>query len=110
MKLYTGPLSMFGRKVEIALAEKGIEADIIQVPFSLQDLYVPVHRDVARINPKGEVPVLVNDGLELFDSTLILEYLEDTHLGLALWPSSPHERTVARQLELVADEVFFGAV
>jgi len=75
--LYSGPLSMFGAKAEIALREKGQEFELVMVPFDKQDRYEPRHPEVTRINPKRQVPVLIHGDVELFDSTLILEYLED---------------------------------
>ena len=59
MKLYSGPLSMFGAKAEIALREKGIDFELVMVPFEMKTLYQPKHPEVARINPKRQVPVLV---------------------------------------------------
>ena len=51
MRLYSGPLSMFGMKAEIAAREKGLEFDLVMVPFDMDRLYEPKHPDVARINP-----------------------------------------------------------
>lgn len=110
MELYSGPLSMFGAKAEIAVAEKGIECRRTFVPFSLATLYEPKHPVVARVNPKGQVPVLVDGDLEIFDSTQIFEYLEDIAPTPALWPEDPRARARARQLELLSDEVFFPNV
>src|SRR3546814_3236712 len=74
--LYSGPLSMFGAKAEIAAREKGLRFELVMVPFAMATLYSPKHPEVERINPKRQVPVLVhrsNGGpdLELFDSTQI---------------------------------------
>lgn len=110
MKLYSGPLSMFGAKVEIALREKGIPFDLEMVPFTMKHLYDPKHPEVARINPKRQVPVLIDDDLELFDSTQIFEYLEDRFPTPPLWPTDITERARARQWELKSDEVFFPHV
>jgi len=110
MELYSGPLSMFGAKAEIAVLEKGIECRRMFVPFSLATLYEPKHPVVARVNPKGQVPVLVDGDLEIFDSTQIFEYLEDIAPRPALWPEDPRARARARQLELLSDEVFFPNV
>lgn len=107
MKLYSGPLSMFGAKVQIALNEKGITHDLEMVPFDMQRLYEPKHPEISRINPKRQVPVLVDGDLELFDSTQIFEYLEDIHPGPALWPADARSRARARQLEHKSDEVYF---
>lgn len=110
MILYSGPLSMFGAQAQIAVLEKGLEADVEMVPFSLRDFYSPKHPEVVRINPKQQVPVLKDSGLELFDSTLIFEYLDDAYPDTPLWPACVADRARARQLELKSDEVFFGDV
>jgi glutathione S-transferase len=101
---------MFGAKVEIAAREKRIDFELEFVPFSLSTLYEPKHPEVARINPKQQVPVLVDDGLELFDSTQIFEYLEDRFPDPPLWPGDSRARAHARLLELKSDEVFFPNV
>ena len=110
MKLYSGPLSLFTAKVRIALDEKGIAYEKIAVPFSRAHGYQPKHPDVLAINPKGQVPVIVDEGLALYDSTVILEYLEDRHPTPALYPRDVRERARCRQLEAAADEVFFPNV
>lgn len=110
MTLYTGPLSMFGAKAWIALREKAIPFDIVMVPFDKNDAYQPIHPEVARINPKGQVPVLVDGAVELFDSTQIFEYLEDIQPEPSLWPRDVVTRAHARQLEMRSDEVFFPQV
>ncbi|HYB98707.1 MAG TPA: glutathione S-transferase family protein [Candidatus Limnocylindrales bacterium] len=110
IKLYSGPLSMFGAKAEIAFKEKGVPCDREFVPFSLATFYEPKHPEVARINAKKQVPVLIDGDLELFDSTQIFEYLEDIQPSPPLWPSDKRERARARLLELKSDEVFFPNV
>lgn len=107
MKLYSGPLSMFGAKAEIALREKGFEFELEMVPFEMKVLYEPKHPEVVRINPKRQVPVLIDGDLELFDSTQIFEYLESLKRDPALWPSEPRARARARLLEHKSDEVYF---
>lgn len=110
MKLYSGPLSLFTAKVRVALAEKGVPYELVSVPFSRKDGYAPKHPDVLAINPKGQVPVLVDEGLALFDSTIILEYLEDRHPEPALYPRDPANRARCRQAEAAADEILFPHV
>ena len=107
MKLYSGPLSMFGAKAEIALREKGIPFELEMVPFEMKALYEPKHPEVVRINPKRQVPVLIDGDLELFDSTQIFEYLETLKCDPALWPTEPRARARARLLEHKSDEVYF---
>src|SRR5919204_1839511 len=89
MRLFSGPLSMFGAKVQIALHEKNIDFELVMVPFTMKEGYAPKHPEVLRINPKRQVPVLIDGGLEIFDSTQIFEYLEDIKPQPALWPATP---------------------
>jgi glutathione S-transferase len=107
MKIFSGPLSMFGAKVEIAAHEKGIDFELVMVPFDWARGYDPKHPDVVRINPKRQVPVLIDGELELFDSTQIFEYLEDLKPVPALWPTQRSERALARKLEHCSDEIYF---
>ena len=102
MKLYSGPLSMFGAKAEIAAHEKGLDVELIMVPFEMKTLYQPKHPDVLRINPKRQVPVLIEGDLELFDSTQIFEYFETV--------KSEPARARARLLEHKSDEVYFPPI
>ena len=98
---------MFGAKVEIAAHEKKIDFELVMVPYDPVRGYDPKHRDVLRINPKRQVPVLIDGDLELFDSTQIFEYLEDLKPHPALWPAQPAARARARQLEHRSDEIYF---
>jgi glutathione S-transferase len=107
MRLFSGPLSMFGAKVQIALHEKNIDFELIMVPFTMKEGYAPKHPEVLRINPKRQVPVLIDGDLEIFDSTQIFEYLEDIKLDPALWPASSAARAWCRRLEHESDEVYF---
>jgi glutathione S-transferase len=107
LTLYSGPLSMFGAKAQIAALEKGLDFDLIMVAYDSQQGYSPKHPEVARINPKQQVPVLVHGDLEIFDSTQIFEYLEDLQPTPALWPRDPQARARARLLEHKSDEVYF---
>jgi len=98
---------MFGAKAQIAALEKGLDFELVIVQFDVHALYAPKHPQVLRINPKRQVPVLVDGDLEIFDSTQIFEYLEDLQPEPALWPHDMRERARARLLELQSDEVYF---
>src|ERR1700761_8990233 len=98
MRLYSGPLSMFGAKAEIALHEKGIDFELVMVPFEMKTLYQPKHPDGARVNPKQQVPVLIDGDLEIFDSTQIFEYLETIQPNPALWPAEAKAKARTRLL------------
>ncbi|HLJ20984.1 MAG TPA: glutathione S-transferase family protein [Stellaceae bacterium] len=110
MKLYSGPLSLFARKVEIALGEKGLPFEREMVPFTQAKGYSPKHPVVLAANPKAQVPVLVDGDLTLFDSTVIAEYLEDAYPEPPLFPKEPKARARCRLLELYADEILFAPV
>ncbi|WP_428245912.1 glutathione S-transferase family protein [Ferrovibrio sp.] len=107
IRLYSGPLSMYGAKAQIAAAEKGLALDLVMVPFDMTRLYEPKHPDVLRINPKAQVPVLIHGDLEIFDSTQIFEYLEDIAPEPPLWPNDVQQRARARLLEHRSDEIYF---
>jgi glutathione S-transferase len=110
LTLYSGPISLFARKAEIALGEKGLAFERIVVPFTQAQGYQPKHPAVLAANPKAQVPVLIDGDLTMFDSTLIFEYLEETYPQPALWPRNPKERARCRMLELFGDEILLPAV
>jgi glutathione S-transferase len=107
MTLFSGPLSMFGAKVQIAAQEKGLDFDLVMVAYDSVHGYIPKHTEVLRINPKGQVPVLVHGATEIFDSTQIFEYLEDLQPNPPLWPRDLATRARARRLEHQSDEIYF---
>jgi glutathione S-transferase len=108
--LYSGPLSMYGAKAQIAALEKALEVNLVMVPFTDDHRYEPKHPEVLRINPKRQVPVLTHGAVEIFDSTQIFEYFEHIQPRPPLWPAEPAARAQARLLELKSDEVFFPHV
>jgi len=110
VKLYSAPLSLFARKVEIALYEKSLPFERVMVPFTQAAGYAPKHPDVLAANPKGQVPVLVDGDLTLFDSTLIFEYLEDAYPAPPLYPPGAQARARCRTIELSADEILLPLV
>ena len=103
MKLYSGPLSLFTAKVRIALDEKALAYERVEVGWSLANRYEPHHPDVVALNPKRQVPVLVDGDVVVYDSTLIFEYLEERQPQPALAPRDPAGRARCRQLEAFAE-------
>jgi glutathione S-transferase len=101
---------MFGAKAEIAALEKGLDVEVIMVPFDMARLYEPKHPEVLRVNPKKQVPVLLDGAVEIFDSTQIFEYFEEMKPDPPLWPRGPGPRAKARLLELKSDEVFLPPI
>ncbi|TMA33460.1 MAG: glutathione S-transferase family protein [Deltaproteobacteria bacterium] len=110
MKLYSGPLSLFTAKVRIALDEKSLAYERVEVGWSLAKRYEPHHPDVVALNPKRQVPVLVDGDVLVYDSTIVLEYLEDRYPEPPLYPRDPIARARCRQLEAAADELWFPAI
>lgn len=105
MKLVTSLTSPYGRKARIVLLEK-------KLPFQLQ-VENPWLADspVAGLNPLGKVPVLVlEDGVSVFDSRVIVEYLDPLSPVAHLIPGEPKSRMVVRGVEALADGVTDAAV
>jgi glutathione S-transferase len=91
LKLHYHPLSTFARRVRIALIEKGIPAELVEV-----DMPARAHRSPAylALNPYGRVPTLEEDGFVLYESTAILDYLEATHPSPPLVPADARGRAL----------------
>jgi len=93
--------SPFARKVLVMAHETGL-ADRMEV---IHHETSPVRRNVAvhELNPLGKVPVLIcDDGVALFDSTVICAYLDGLHQGARLIPESGSARWLALRLEALA--------
>ncbi len=101
--VYDHPLSPYGQKVKISLLEKGVafEApmpDGIGAGGSLEAFM--------KASPRGEVPALVHGDVAVYDSTVILEYIEDCWPSPPMLPDTPAERARVRMLEDVMDTHF----
>lgn len=100
LKLYDHPLSPYAQKVKMALLEKGIAFETT-LPANLGSGESAA--EFAKANPRAEVPVLVDDGFAVFDSTIILEYIEDKWPTPPLMPATPQARARARMIEEALD-------
>lgn len=103
LKLYDHPLSPYAQKVKIALREKGQPFEAL-TPGGLGA--GGAQGEFIRANPRAEVPALVDGEVMIFDSTIILEYLEDCWPSPALLPATPAERARVRMLEEAMDTHF----
>jgi glutathione S-transferase len=110
MLLYSGPLSLFSRKVEIVLSEKGVRFERVMVPFTQTQGYSPKDPVVLQVCPKAQVPVLIDGDVRLYDSTVINEYLEEKFPAPPLLPKDAATRARCRLLELEADEVLLEPI
>ena len=89
MLLYEAPGSPYAQKIKIALREKSVPFDV-ELPESLGTGRSdgPFGLD----NPRTQVPVLVDGQTRIFDSTIILEYIEERWPDPPLLPRSPEAR------------------
>jgi glutathione S-transferase len=100
MKLFGTPGSPYARKVRIVLAEKNIPYEYIVERPSAPGSRVP------QFNPLGKIPVLVlDDGRVVYDSPVIVEYLEASAGGTKLTPDAPDERMEVKRWEALGDGV-----
>jgi glutathione S-transferase len=105
MKLIGSHASPYTRKVRIVAAEKRIELE-----FAVENPWSPT-TSVPAQNPLGKVPVLVlDDGSTLFDSRVIVEYLDNISPVAKLIPLANRERTEVRRWEALADGVLDAGV
>lgn len=105
MKLIASLTSPYARKVRIALAEKKIEYDLVEESPWASQTQVPTY------NPLGKVPVFVlDDGTRLFDSRVIVEYLDTVSPVSRLIPEPSRQRIVVRRWEALADGICDAAV
>ncbi|MGH7820614.1 MAG: glutathione S-transferase family protein [Candidatus Binatia bacterium] len=103
MKLYDYPQCPFGQKVRIVLAEKELSYETIYIDLRKGEQKRP---EFLRLNPFGKVPVLVDDEVVVYDSTVINEYLEDEYPHPPLLPEDSALRARARSFEDYADIAF----
>jgi len=90
MTLFSDPLCPYCHRVRIVLAEKGISVDIVDV--DAQDL----PEEVMDFNPYGTVPTLVDRDLRLYESRIIMEYLDERFPHPPLLPVDPVSRATSR--------------
>ena len=105
IKLYDFLPCPFGQKARIVLAEKGLSYELVQIDFTQDEQRKP---DFLRLNPFGRVPVLIDEDITVYDSTVIAEYLEDEYPEPPLLPAigSSALRARARTWEDFADTSF----
>lgn len=98
MKLLHSPTSPFARKVRVVAAEKKLELDLEQA-----DPYSPTS-EVSKVNPLGKIPALImDDGASLFDSRVIVEYLDGLSPVHRLIPETSRDRIAVKRWEAIAD-------
>jgi glutathione S-transferase len=100
MKLYDYAQCPFGQKVRIVLDEKELSYDFANVDLRKGEQRRP---EFLRLNPFGKVPVLEDEGVVIYDSTIINEYLESEYPHPSLMPADSGLAARVRTLEDLAD-------
>ena len=90
MTLYSGATSLYSHRVRIVLAEKGVTVDILNV----DETHPP--EDFLDINPYHTLPTLVDRDLVLYESSIIMEYLDERFPHPPLLPVYPVARAKSR--------------
>jgi len=99
--LYEHPLSPYAQKVKIALLEKNVAFEA-----TIPDLFGGGEPAFQAANPRREVPALVDGEVAIFDSTIILEYIEDRWPQPPLLPVGAAARARVRQIEEMCDTYY----
>jgi glutathione S-transferase len=103
MRLLLSPTSPYARKVHVALLEKGLAVELVYV--------ATVDPAVSAANPLGKIPALVReDGSTLYDSAVILQYLEVIAPTPPFYPADPLARVEALRWEALCDGICDAAV
>ncbi|ASK34883.1 glutathione S-transferase N-terminal domain-containing protein [Alloalcanivorax mobilis] len=92
MTFFSSPDDHYSHRVRIVLAEKGVTVDIVDVDRADKP------EDLASLNPYNEVPTLVDRELTLYQSTVIMEYLDERFPHPPLLPVYPVARAQSRLL------------
>jgi len=101
LKLFEHPLSPYVQKVKLALMEKNIAFET-----TIPDILAGGGEEFAAANPRLEIPALVDGDVKIFDSTIILEYLEEKWPQPPMLPAAPAERARVRMLEEICDTYY----
>jgi glutathione S-transferase len=97
--LYDAGRCPYCARVRIALAEKGIEYETVEVDLDDRPAWI------YEKNPLGRVPVLEEDTFVLAESAVIDEYLDERYPEPPLWPADPAARALGRMLVFRFDEL-----
>jgi glutathione S-transferase len=105
LTFYYGSGSPYAWRVWLALEHKAIPYERKVLSFAEGDLKRP---EYLAINPRGKVPAIVDGDVQLYESTAIVEYLEDAYpdYGKRLFPGSVQDRAYVRRLVCEADSYF----
>jgi glutathione S-transferase len=98
LKLYHTPISANSRRVWIALLEKEIEFELVEMKLD-GDQFQPEFMD---ISPFNHIPVLVDDDFSVVESLAILDYLEAKYPTPAMLPNNAKDIATVRMVQMVS--------
>ncbi|BCL36063.1 glutathione S-transferase family protein [Nostoc sp. MS1] len=98
LKLYHAQISPNSRRVWIALLEKGLDFDLIQVNLNGEQY----NQEFLLKNPFHHVPILVDDGFKIIESLAILDYLEAKYPEPVMLPKNARDLALVRMIQLVS--------
>lgn len=113
LKLHGFAVSNYHNMVRLALLEKGVPFEVVNVLGRQDEAF-------KAISPRGKVPCLVTEHGPINETSVILDYIEETQAGPALLPADPYQkayvRTLMREIELYIElparacypQAFFG--
>ena len=106
MILYSSPPSPFGRKIKIALSCLGMRDDVTVKVVNTMD----PEDDIRGINPLGKIPALDTGDTVIFDSRVILEYLDSQAGGGNILPAGGDHRYAVLTMAALADGIMDAAI
>ena len=106
MILYSSPPSPFGRKIKIALSCLGMRDDVTVKVVNTMD----PEDDIRGINPLGKIPALDTGDTVIFDSRVILEYLDSQAGGGKILPAGRDDRYAVLTMAALADGIMDAAI
>jgi glutathione S-transferase len=100
MQLYIGNknYSSWSMRPWVLMKQAGIAFDEVTIPFDGMEPDSPFRVALAKVTPAGRVPVLVDEGLVIWDTLAIAEYLAEKYPAAQLWPGDAKVRARARSV------------
>lgn len=102
--LYGPAYSTYTRSARLAMEEKGVDYDLVEVDF----LQGPMPEEQVQRHPFAKVPAFEHNGFELYEVTAIERYIDEGFDGPSLQPESPKERARMNQIISIIDSYTYS--
>ena len=105
LTLYYGSGSPYAWRVNLALEHKALPYERLVLSFGQGDNKKP---EYMQFNPRGKIPTLTDGSFAIYESSAIMEYLEDAYpgRGIPLYPGNPSRRATQRRVILETNDYF----